>query len=129
MSDKMCCWKCGAVLIDLILPMSRREECASCGADQHVCRLCRNFDPQVSDQCQEDRAPAVTDKESANFCDYFAPRPGAFKAKDSDPERAARVQLAELFGDQLPEQKEENQSSKARAQAEWEKLFGPDNQQ
>ena len=94
------CWKCGEKLEDIILPFSRREECRHCNADQHVCRLCTQFDPQVADACHEDRADFVLDKERANFCDYFKPKANAFIATNSNDEQTARAQLDELFGEQ-----------------------------
>lgn len=98
MPELLQCWKCGATLVAVILPMSRREECPNCSADQHVCRLCRFYDTAVADACREDRAEQVSDKERANFCDYFAPQEGAFKALSHAGD--ARAQLAALFGDE-----------------------------
>lgn len=48
-----------------------REECPFCGADLHVCKNCRFFDPQVYNECRENSAEVVREKERANFCDYF----------------------------------------------------------
>lgn len=124
MSAEIVCWKCGAPLIDLILPMSRREECAACGVDQHVCRLCRNYDPNVSDQCKEDRAEVVAEKERANFCDYFEPKSDAFETKNIAAEQAARNQLADLFGENAFDKESDSLSPEDKAQREWEKLFG-----
>ena len=33
------CWKCGASLADLTLPLGRLEECRTCRAELHVCKL------------------------------------------------------------------------------------------
>ncbi len=133
MTDTMIqCWKCGSPLQGLILPMSRREECTSCAADQHVCKLCINYKPSVADACREDRAEAVTDKERANFCDYFSPRPEAFEAGAISDDAKAWQQLAELFGDESPENSAEgsdnNQplSDSDAALSELEKLFNKD---
>lgn len=93
------CWKCGEPLKDIILPFSRREECGHCKADQHVCLLCKDYDASVSDACNEDRADFVLDKDKANFCDYFKPRPNAYQKKDSTEAAEARAGLAELFGE------------------------------
>jgi len=54
--------------------ISRRENCAQCNADLHCCRHCRFFDPGKNNQCAETQAEWVSDKERANFCDYFEPR-------------------------------------------------------
>ena len=128
-SGEMVCWKCGAVLEDLILPMSRREECRLCAADQHVCMLCRSYSAQVAGQCREERAEEVTDKERANFCDYFEPKLGAYQEKGSGSDKEARGQLAELFGDDVSHEVSEPISDEDKARAELEKLFGGDAQE
>jgi len=100
MSHDLICWQCGASLAHAILPMSRRETCKACDAEQHVCRLCQHYDARVSDQCREERAEQVSNKELANFCDYFAPRAGAWLGESGAVEQqAAAEQLAALFGD------------------------------
>jgi len=80
------------------MPLSRRAECPQCQAELHVCRLCHFYDPRVEGKCREDRAEEVREKERANFCDYFKPRPGAFKAKDVARSEAAKGQIDSLFG-------------------------------
>jgi hypothetical protein len=92
------CWKCGADLSALSLPLSRRDECKKCGADLHVCRLCKEYDEQVAKKCREPVAEEVNDKTRANFCDYFAPRAGAWQGGDSSAADAARAALERLFG-------------------------------
>lgn len=131
MSFVIKCWKCGNPLAGLILPLSRREECENCGADQHVCRLCKEYNPIISRRCEEDRAEDVTDKESANFCDYFSPDPDAYQAKNSSKRTKAEEELAKLFGDSVPEEggtdKTDNvpQSKSEKALSDLEALFGP----
>lgn len=100
MSDDFKCWKCGMALQDVILPMSRREECAKCGADQHVCKMCAFYS---RGRCDEDRAESVSDDERANFCDYFKPAGDAYRAADLEKAREAKRQLAALFGDPEPD--------------------------
>ena len=76
MSEVLSCWKCGHALDDVPLPLRRRDECPACGTDLHVCRMCEFYDPSVAKSCREPIAEEVTDKERANFCDYFRGRPG-----------------------------------------------------
>src|SRR5687768_1367197 len=132
-AEQLVCWKCGAELKGVILPLSRREVCAACNADQHVCKLCRHYDPRVADMCREERAERVSDKERANFCDYFAPAPGAYKPAQVSAAEAAKQKLAALFGDQsaaAPEPRGKPETSTAadsaadKAKAELDKLFG-----
>ncbi|HEY3487230.1 MAG TPA: hypothetical protein VGL10_04130 [Gammaproteobacteria bacterium] len=119
------CWKCGAELKDVILPLSRREVCAACHADQHVCKLCRHYDSKVAGMCREDRAEQVTSKERANFCDYFDPAPGAYKSGQAAKQSAAKNKLAALFGDAAPGS--EDESATHKAQQELQKLFKDEN--
>ncbi|CAK0746220.1 conserved hypothetical protein [Gammaproteobacteria bacterium] len=99
MSNILMCWKCGASLADLPLPLARTAECpTSCCADLHVCRLCRFHDPKVANACSELMADPVLDKERANFCDYFQPRPGAYTPDAAEQVARARAALAALFG-------------------------------
>ena len=98
MTDVLSCWRCGASLAELSLPLSRLEECPDCSNYLHVCRMCRYFDPTVAKSCREDDAEEVKEKERANFCDYFKPRAGAYDAALGTAEQRARGQLGALFG-------------------------------
>ena len=100
MPDTYPCWKCGKPLEGLILPMSRREECSHCGADQHVCRMCIHFDGKGRGDCSEERAELVSDRERANFCDYFSPSQTAFSGQYEDKAAKAKAELAALFGEE-----------------------------
>ena len=92
------CWKCGASLAELPLPLSRLAECPKCRAYMHACRLCEFYDPRLNSQCREERAEEVRDKEGANFCDWFKPRPHAYRARDEGKTQAAKAKLDGLFG-------------------------------
>ena len=100
MSNDFACWKCGEQLKDVILPMSRREECGKCRSDQHVCKMCEFY---KNSRCDEERAESVSDPERANFCDYFKPSSGAFRDADLEKAREAKRKLAALFGDPEPD--------------------------
>lgn len=71
------CWKCGAEQTGILLPLSRTEACGTCGADLHVCRMCRFYDTGVANACREPVAERVTDKTRANFCGYLELRTDA----------------------------------------------------
>jgi hypothetical protein len=53
--------------------ISRSEECPSCSSDVHCCRNCVNYDTAAHNRCREPQAEWVSDREKANFCDYFTP--------------------------------------------------------
>ena len=127
---KLQCWKCGTTLEEMRSPYSRYEECSTCNADLHVCLMCREYDTAVADACREDRADFVLDKDKANFCDYFKPRAGAYQPKDDSKTRAARAELAELFGEDAattaPAADSASKSEADQALQELKKLFGDD---
>lgn len=96
--DGLVCWHCGGELRALPLPLSRLAVCPACQAELHVCRLCRFYDPRTTRQCSEIRAEEVIQKERANYCDWFKPRPGAYDARAVRKAAAARSSLDALFG-------------------------------
>ncbi len=98
MADELQCWRCGASLAALRLPIGRSEECSACRSQLHVCRLCKAYDQARPKQCREEDAEEVRDKERANFCDWFKPRPGAFDAAGAAAESAAKSAIDALFG-------------------------------
>lgn len=93
------CYRCGAQLSKLTLPLSRRDECPACHVELHVCRMCVYYAAEVPKACMEDDALEVNEKTRANFCDWFKPKPDAFVPDEIEAERAARGELAALFGD------------------------------
>lgn len=115
MAETLNCWKCGAALPDANI--ARSDECASCRAQLHVCRLCRFYDPKVSQACREPVADPVNDKERANFCGYFEPSAQAYRpAVDST---ASRQQLEALFDGAVG-----SKSTGDDGRAALERLFG-----
>lgn len=90
------CWKCGASLADLTLPLARTDECRACRAELHACRMCRFYDTTKAKNCAEPVAEEVRDKERANYCDYFVAAPGRFRPRDPAAERS-RAALEGLF--------------------------------
>lgn len=95
---ELVCWKCGASLAALTLPLRRLEECLKCRAELHVCRMCVDYDTSVAKHCREPTAEEVRDKTHANFCDFFKPRPGAYVAPNTAEADKARTELERLFG-------------------------------
>jgi hypothetical protein len=98
MSHDLSCWKCGASLAELTLPLRRLEECPKCHAELHVCRMCVDYDTRVAKHCREPTAEEVNDKTHANFCDHFKPRPGAYTPPNTAEVEAAKSALDQLFG-------------------------------
>lgn len=120
MAHELVCWRCGAALAALSLPLRRLDECPGCRAELHVCRMCVAWDPGVAKKCREDDAEEVKAKEQANFCDYFRPRPAAFDSALAAAGQRARSQLDALFGTPRP-----GEVPDGRGPAAAESLFGP----
>ena len=99
MSHTIACFRCGASLASLSLPLSRRDECPECSAHLHVCRMCRHFDQAAVHQCLEDDAEEVGNKERVNFCEWFVPSEGAFDPTAKAEADRARESLDALFGE------------------------------
>ena len=97
MAVELNCWKCGASLKYIPLPLSRYAKCKSCKADLHMCRMCEFYDRTVRKMCREPIAEEVKDKQRANFCGYLQPSPrvpAQLQSKASD----GKSELEKLFG-------------------------------
>ena len=92
------CHACGAE-IPPAERIGRRETCTACGAELHCCLNCRFYSPGMHNDCAENQAELVSDKERANFCDYFALRSATRAAA---PGGSARAKLDSLFRKRNP---------------------------
>ncbi len=98
----MICWKCKKE-IPVEKPV-RSDECPLCHADLHVCRACEFYESGAHNDCRESSADMVTDKERANFCDYYRVK-GALRQAQGPQQggnggaAAARDAFNALFGD------------------------------
>jgi len=124
MEADLVCWRCGISIIDLPMPLARIAECRSCHAELHVCKLCEFYDTHVADQCREPVADYVKEKQRANFCDYFRPRPGAFNPAGNGQAKVANNELNALFGIETELDREVNGEDRTRS--ELDRLFGAD---
>ena len=103
MSNQLSCYRCGHSLKTLPLPLGRRDECPNCIAELHVCLMCQMHDPREPNECTEEDALEVMDKERANFCDYYKPNPDAYSPGFTEAHTQAESELAALFGDASPD--------------------------
>jgi len=92
----MICWKCKKE-ISIEKPV-RSDECPFCHADLHACRACDFYEPGSHNDCRESSADMVSDKERANFCDYYRVKKNASPGADKDKAGAARDAFNALFG-------------------------------
>lgn len=77
--------------------ISRTSECPHCSADVHCCLNCDHYDPAAHNRCREPKADWVTDREKANFCDWFRPNKLAAASKAKDTRVDARRAFDSLF--------------------------------
>jgi len=91
------CWSCGASLDELPRPITRHMNCPECFEDLHCCRMCRNYAPDATISCTDERADPPVNKENANFCDYFRPT-NAYRAGSRERQAGAKAKLDALFG-------------------------------
>jgi hypothetical protein len=76
---------------------SRREECPHCGRDVCCCLNCRFYDQGAHNQCREPQAEWVSNKEKANFCDFFVLADRESKAAALNEKDRAMTRLEQLF--------------------------------
>lgn len=95
----MICWKCKKE-ID-VAQIYRTTECPLCHADLHSCKGCKFYAPGSHYDCKETVDSVVSDKERANFCDFFAAadiKAGAGGDAAKAKSDAARDAFNALFG-------------------------------
>lgn len=124
MNEELVCWRCGTAVGDVPQPLARLAECRSCGTELHVCRMCAWYDTSVARSCREPVADEVNDKERANFCGYFTPRPGAYAPGNERPADAAQAALEALFGG-TPPSASASAEAEAAARRALDDLFAP----
>lgn len=119
------CWRCGASLKDIPTPLTRLAQCKSCGADLHVCRLCKFYNPNHLEKCDHDMAEPAREVDVANFCHYFRPRPDACNTQEKSRADDAMAQLKALFGDtEVTHKSNQNKdASKEADKAKFDDLF------
>src|ERR1700730_9143072 len=97
MPHSLVCWRCGASLAELSLPLRRVGVCNIKNAQLHVCKMCVEYDTSYAKHGKEPTAEEVRKKDEANFCDHFKPKAGAFVAKDEAGLAKAKSALDDLF--------------------------------
>lgn len=88
------CGSCGGSLAIVGNQVGRRDLCPSCGAELRACVMCRHYDPQVAKGCKEPFAEVPSDREGANFCEFFQIGDGGHLAKAS---KEAQLSAAEAL--------------------------------
>jgi hypothetical protein len=93
------CWSCGneqLFEVKVGVKVGRLDSCPHCGADLHVCKNCRLYDPNIHNKCREPEAAYIRDHEASNFCAHFDMR-DAETAPTQENVVAAKEKLDALF--------------------------------
>ena len=125
------CWNCGELLADIPLPISRHDNCPECFTELHCCRLCRYYDPQIQDQCEEDAADPPANKEYGNFCEWFQPTSDAFQCTRILKKDDSAAKLDALFTSaeqddgkgQPSKEAQSNEESRSDVRSKLDSLF------
>jgi hypothetical protein len=92
------CHACGKELdLGLGATAGRRDDCPHCRAPLHACRNCTSFDETARHGCREPAAEPPSDKDAANYCDFFVYRKGEMRPREEDPRAKALAALDALF--------------------------------
>lgn len=89
------CWSCGRELA--ATDYGRGDTCIQCRRDTKVCKNCIHFDPDYHNQCRENQADRVLEKERSNFCDYFKASSQTHKGGQNQKQLDARAAAEALF--------------------------------
>jgi hypothetical protein len=95
---EMICHQCGGeITVGRIV--YRNDECPHCSSDVHCCLNCSNYEPAASNRCREPNAEWVSDRERANFCDFFIPNKltTSDRGRTASPKEDARKAFDSLF--------------------------------
>ena len=92
------CWQCGTSVVDQPLPLSTYAECRDCRAQLHCCRQCQHYNPRLRADCDEPRAESHSEREKANFCDWFKLRREFVEPGEKAPSVDHQAELNTLFG-------------------------------
>jgi hypothetical protein len=120
------CWRCGASLKDIPTPFARLAQCKACGADLHVCRLCRFYNPRHFEKCEHELAEPAREVDIANFCHYFRPTANAYHAQEKSRADDALAQLKALFGENDTDNSGADSADPAQAKNKLDNLFKKD---
>ena len=90
------CHRCGKK-VDAVDKISRTATCPHCGSYLHSCLNCAFYDRNAHNQCREPQSEYVSDREKANFCDFFTFAESKPSTKSEEQVVEARKAWEELF--------------------------------
>jgi hypothetical protein len=77
--------------------VERSATCPHCESYLHSCLNCSLYDPYAHNQCHEPQSEYVSDRDKANFCDFFTFRESKPNGKKEQQAANARKAWKELF--------------------------------
>ena len=98
MTQNIVFWHCGVLVSEEPLPLSTYAECRPCRAQLHCCRQCQHYNPRLRADCDEPRAESHSEREKANFCDWFKLRREFVEPGEKAPSADHQTELDTLFG-------------------------------
>lgn len=69
----------------------RNSLCPSCSRDVKVCKNCEFYSPEKQHGCSESVQETITDKERANFCDFFRFNDNSAATSDKKEDTASKA--------------------------------------
>jgi len=90
------CHHCGRE-VQVLAKVARTDGCPYCHSDLKCCLNCALHDPGANNQCREPQAEWQTDKDKANFCEFFEYRETAAGLGSAPGRDRARAALDALF--------------------------------
>jgi len=92
--SKIHCFNCNKALeLSPAQKIHRSEECPYCYANLHSCKMCDFYDTSAYNECRENSADRIVEKEKANFCDFFILKGGGGGNPAADDALAAAKAL------------------------------------
>lgn len=94
------CYYCGKPIDEVI---TRSSLCSSCRKEVRVCLNCKSYKKDAHWDCIEDIPEQVTDKDRANFCDFFVYTDKIDKEKQGKNQKAkndAKDNFLKLFNNE-----------------------------
>ncbi len=90
------CYKCNRqVTVNENQKISFRDSCLGCREDLHICKNCRFYDQTLNNECAENQAEKVTEKNRSNRCEFFRFKESA-NSINSDKQNSLK-KLEDLF--------------------------------
>lgn len=78
--------------------LSRSDTCPNCDSDLRCCLNCTFYDTFSYNECKENQAERITEKDKANFCDFFKFRKSDNATSKSRPQMPKKENpLDQLF--------------------------------